>query len=87
MTARFDVLLTPDLCDGGYTVTVRALPGIVTDERTSDEALANAWDAIERHAAGLSTDVLARSGARFDPIVVSMNVGFTGPSDPGRRPE
>lgn len=74
MRARFDILLTPDLYDGGYTVTVPALPGIVTDGKTIDEALANAREAIECHTDGLSAAELARSGARFDLIVVSMNI-------------
>ncbi len=71
---RLDVVLTPDLYDGGYTVTVPALPGIVTDGETIDEALANAREAIECHTDGVSADQLARSGARFDLLVVSMNV-------------
>lgn len=82
---RFDVLLTPDLYGGGYTVTVPALPGIVTHGRTIDEALANAQDAIECHTDGLSAVARAGSGARFDLIVVSMNVDIPGSSDAGRR--
>lgn len=71
---RLDILLTPDLYDGGYTVTVPALPGVVTDGRTIDEALANAREAIECLTDGRSADDLAESGARFDQLVVSMNV-------------
>ena len=32
--------------DGGYTVTVPALPGCVTEGSTWDEAIANAQEAI-----------------------------------------
>lgn len=64
--ARFAVVLTPDLHDGGYTVTVPALPGIVTDGETVDEALAMAREAIDLHMDGLGEDQLAASGARFD---------------------
>jgi len=40
------VLLIPDSQEGGYTVTVPALPGCVTEGDTVEEALANARDAI-----------------------------------------
>ncbi|GGJ03918.1 hypothetical protein GCM10010885_11430 [Alicyclobacillus cellulosilyticus] len=43
---RFAVVLTPDLQDGGYVVTVPSLPGCVTEGDTVEEALANAKDAI-----------------------------------------
>jgi len=72
--SRLDILLMPDLYDGGYTVTVPALPGVVTDGRTIDEALANAREAIECLIDGRSADDLAQSGARFDLLVVSMDV-------------
>jgi predicted RNase H-like HicB family nuclease len=43
---RYAVLLTPDVEDGGYTVTVPSLPGVVTHGDTVDEALEMARDAI-----------------------------------------
>ena len=43
---RYTVLLTQDPEDGGYTVTVPALPGCVTEGDTQEEALENAKDAI-----------------------------------------
>jgi antitoxin HicB len=42
----FTVLLDPDEEEGGYTVTVPALPGLVTQGDTLDQALAMAKDAI-----------------------------------------
>ena len=47
MTRRYTVLLQPDLDEGGYTVTVPALPGCVSEGDTLEEALDNAKDAIE----------------------------------------
>lgn len=47
MTRRYTVLLQPDPEEGGYTVTVPALPGCVTEGDTLEEALENARDAIE----------------------------------------
>jgi antitoxin HicB len=46
VTRRYTVVLEPDLEEGGYTVTVPALPGCVTEGDTVEEALDNAEDAI-----------------------------------------
>ena len=44
--ATYSVLLLPDPKDGGFTVEVPYLPGVVTEGNTREEALANAKDAI-----------------------------------------
>lgn len=67
---RFTILLDPDLAGEGYTVTVPALPGCITEGRTIDEALANAREAISCHVEGL-----AASGAEVpheDPPLISL---------------
>lgn len=46
MKRRYTVLLEPDPEAGGYTVTVPALPGCITEGDTREEALAMAEDAI-----------------------------------------
>lgn len=43
---RYTLLLLPDQEEGGYTVTVPALPGCITEGDSLEEALANAKDAI-----------------------------------------
>lgn len=43
---RYTILLYPDPEEGGYTVTVPALPGCVTEGDTLDEAIAMAKEAI-----------------------------------------
>lgn len=43
----YAVVLEPDEDEGGYTAIVPALPGVVTEGDTIDEALANARDAIQ----------------------------------------
>jgi predicted RNase H-like HicB family nuclease len=43
---RYTVILTPEREEGGYTVTVPALPGCVTEGEALEEALENARDAI-----------------------------------------
>ena len=55
-TRRYSVLLTPDPDEGGYTVTVPALPGCITEGDTLEEALANAREAITCHLEGLALD-------------------------------
>ena len=42
----YSIVLDPD-AESGYTVTVPALPGCVTQGETVDECLANAREAIE----------------------------------------
>lgn len=46
MQRRFKVVLEWDEESGGYTVTVPALPGCVTEGDTLEEALRNAEEAI-----------------------------------------
>ena len=53
---RFTILLQPDPDEGGYTVTVPALPGCVTQGETLEEAIAMARDAIRLHIETLIAD-------------------------------
>ncbi|MGQ9557723.1 MAG: type II toxin-antitoxin system HicB family antitoxin [Desulfurispora sp.] len=46
MQRRFKVVLEWNNEGGGYTVTVPALPGCITEGDTLEEALANAREAI-----------------------------------------
>ena len=43
---RYTIVLTPEPEEGGYSVTVPALPGCVTQGETIEEAIAMARDAI-----------------------------------------
>ncbi|HVA25623.1 MAG TPA: type II toxin-antitoxin system HicB family antitoxin [Chloroflexota bacterium] len=54
---RYTVLLTPEPEEGGFSVSVPALPGCFTQGETVDEALANVRDAIAFHL-----DCLAEEG-------------------------
>lgn len=53
---RYRVVLTPDLVDGGFVVTVPALPGVVTEGDTFEEALEMAKDAIRAYLESLLLD-------------------------------
>jgi predicted RNase H-like HicB family nuclease len=50
----YTVVLEPDDKGRGYTVTVPALPGVVTEGRTFEEAMAMAKEAIEGHLEALA---------------------------------
>lgn len=43
---RYTVVLTPEIEDGGYSVSVPALPGCASQGDTVEEAIANIRDAI-----------------------------------------
>ncbi len=53
---RYTILLHPDPEQGGYTVTVPALPGCVTEGDTLEEAIAMAREAIALHIRGMIRD-------------------------------
>lgn len=74
MAIRYTVLLTPDLESGGYTVTVPALPGCVTDGGTVEEALARAQEAIALYLRGEDGASPAVAANRAEVIVASVEV-------------
>jgi len=43
---RYTVVLTPEMDEGGYSVSVPALPGCISQGETVEEAIANIRDAI-----------------------------------------
>ncbi|MFI5272682.1 MAG: type II toxin-antitoxin system HicA family toxin [Ktedonobacterales bacterium] len=53
---QYTILLQSDLDEGGFTVTVPALPGVVTQGETLEEAIAMARDAIRLHIESLIAD-------------------------------
>lgn len=50
---RYMIILHPDLEEGGYTVTVPSLPGVVTEGESIEEAISMAKEAIALHIEGL----------------------------------
>jgi antitoxin HicB len=44
---NYTIVLDPDVEEGGYTVTVPALPGVVTQGETVEECQERAIEAIE----------------------------------------
>ncbi len=52
----FTIILHPQPEDGGYSVTVPALPGCYAQGDTIEEAIARAKEAIQLHIEGLVED-------------------------------
>jgi predicted RNase H-like HicB family nuclease len=78
---RYTVLLDADPDGEGYTVTVPALPGCVSEGRTIDEALENAREAIACHVEGLliAGDDVPREAPLLIPLVVEVEVEAAAP--------
>ncbi len=53
---RYTILLHEDRDQGGYWVTVPALPGVLTQGDTLEEAIAMAREAISLHLKGMAAD-------------------------------
>ncbi len=56
VSRTYTILLDPDFEEGGYTVTVPALPVCVTQGETLEDSIAMAKDAIRCHINGLIKD-------------------------------
>jgi len=56
MDGTYRVVLDPDPEDGGYTVTVPAMPGVVTQGDTVGWCLERAREAIALHLAAMAKD-------------------------------
>jgi len=70
----FTVLLDPDPDSGTYTVTVPALPGIVTQGSSIDDAIVQVREAIQVHIDGLLADGEPIPEERERPQVVTVRV-------------
>lgn len=75
---QFTVLFEPAE-EGGYTVTVPALPGLVTEGRTLEEARVMASEAIQCHVESLLEDgepVPDDVEIELDPIKEKLEVSL-----------
>lgn len=71
---KYTIILEPDLQEGGYTVTVPALPGIVTQGETLEDAIAMAKEAIQCHIEGLIADGEPVPEEREHPQAITISV-------------
>jgi len=70
----YTVLLDPWEEGSGYTVTVPALPGCITQGKTKAEALARAREAIACHVKGLLVDGEEVPFEKRHPILTKVAV-------------
>jgi antitoxin HicB len=75
----YSILLQPDPDEGGFTVTVPELPGIVTQGESFEQALAMARDAIALHVEGLVADGIEVPLERAAPIIAQVHVEVRDP--------
>ncbi|HZR39376.1 MAG TPA: type II toxin-antitoxin system HicB family antitoxin [Ktedonobacteraceae bacterium] len=71
---QYTIILHPDSEGGGYTVTVPALPGCVTQGETLEEAIAMAKDAIRLYIDSLIADGEPVPEEREHPQAIIINV-------------
>lgn len=69
----YSIVLDPDT-ESGYTVTVPALPGCITEGETVEECLANAGEAIELYIDGLEGAGIPVPEERGRPLVLQVTV-------------
>lgn len=73
---RYLVVAIPDPDEQGYTVTVPALPGCITEGVTLAEAFANTRDAIAEYLDGETPESLIAAGVHPGAIVAEIEVAI-----------
>src|SRR5260221_14286200 len=71
---QYTIILHPDPDEGGYTVTVPALPGCVTQGETLEEAIAMPKDAIRLHVDALMSEGEPVPEEHEHPQAIIINV-------------
>ena len=73
---HYSILLNRDPEDDSYVVTVPTLPGIVTQGRDLEDAIAMAKDAIRCHVNGLIKDglLVPEEGERLQLVTLDVDV-------------
>jgi len=70
----YTIMLDPDPESGTYTVTVPALPGIVTQGDSVEDAITQAREAIQVHIEGLLADGEPVPEEREHPQAITISV-------------
>ncbi len=73
MTSTYRIVLIPE-DDGGFSVSVPALPGCYTQGETREEAIEMAREAIELHLEALRDDGESAPDDRVEVITVEVEV-------------
>jgi len=73
-TRRYTIIVHPDVEQGGYWVTVPALPGCFSQGDTLQDAIAHAQEAIALHLEGLKARGEAIPEEREHPQAIVVDV-------------
>ena len=71
---QYTIILHPDAERGGYTVTVPALPGCITEGDTVEEAITMAKEAIQLYIETLIEDNQPIPEEREHPQAITIHV-------------
>jgi predicted RNase H-like HicB family nuclease len=71
---RYSIIISPDVDEGGFVVTVPALPGCVTQADTVEDAIARAHEAIAGHIEALELTGQPVPEERVAPRIASVLV-------------
>ena len=74
MDRTYRVVLDPDPEEGGYTVTVPAVPGVVSRGVTIEQCLERVREAIELHLAVMAEDGEPIPEEHEKPLLVTVTV-------------
>lgn len=70
----YTIILEPDVEEGGYTVTVPALPGCITQGETVEQCIERAREAIEGFIESLTADGEAVPEEMEPPQMITVHV-------------
>jgi antitoxin HicB len=71
---KYTIILEPDLEEGGYTVTVPALPGCITQGETIEQCIERAREAIAGYIESLVADGEPIPEEIESPQMLTINV-------------
>ncbi len=71
---NYTIILDPDFEEGGYTVTVPALPGCITQGETIEQCIERAREAIEGYIESLILDGLPIPEEMERPQMITISV-------------
>lgn len=71
---NYTIILEPDFEEGGYTVTVPALPGCITQGETVEQCIERAREAIEGYIESLIINGMAIPEEMERPQVITISV-------------
>lgn len=74
MMRQYTIIMEPDTEEGGYTVTVPALPGCITQGDTVEQCIERAHEAIAGYIESLLADGLPIPEETERPQMITINV-------------